>query len=211
MAAETTQTAQSGTTQAGTNPSTSSATTEKAAAIPVQREMGAGSSGMEVMNPMSVGPFAMMRAMMDDMDRVFGGSGSLGFGGLADALFSGRRRGRVRAAPLSQEALWLPAIDVSKRGDQLVVHAELPGLNASDINIEVDRGALTIAGERTQTSGDKFHSERSYGSFYRAIPLPENVDPDQIKATFQNGVLEVTMPAPKGEQERKKKIEVQSK
>jgi HSP20 family protein len=211
MATETTSpTAPSGTTQQAASPTTSSATTEKASTIPVQREMGASSStGTEVMEPVSMNPFAMMRAMMDDMDRVFGGS-SLGFGGLADALFSGRRRSRLRTAT-SQEALWLPAIDVSKRGDQLVVHAELPGLNASDINIEVDHGTLTIAGERTQTSGDKFHSERSYGSFYRAIPLPENVDPDDITATFQNGVLEVTMPAPKADQERKKKIDVVSK
>ena len=101
-----------------------------------------------------------------------------------------------------------PAIDVSKRDDQLVVHAELPGLNAKDVNVEVDGGTLTISGQRQQSSGDAVHSERSYGSFYRAIPLPENVDPDQIKATFTNGVLEVTMPAPKTEQQGRKKIEV---
>jgi HSP20 family protein len=114
-----------------------------------------------------------MRAMMDDM-------------------------GRLRAA--MTEALWLPAIDVSKRDDQLVVRAELPGLDAKDVNVEVDNGMLTISGER--------HSERSYGSFYRAIPLPENMDPNQIQATFANGVLEVTMPAPKMEQQGRRKIEV---
>ena len=101
-----------------------------------------------------------------------------------------------------------PAIDVWKRDDQLVVHAELPGYNAKDVNVEVDGGTLTISGERQQSSGDQYHSERSYGSFYRAIPLPENVDPDQIKATFTNGVLEVPMPAPKAEQQGRKKIEV---
>jgi HSP20 family protein len=101
-----------------------------------------------------------------------------------------------------------PAIDVSKRDDQLVVRAELPGFNSKDVNVEVDGGTLTISGERQQSSGDAYHSERSYGSFYRAIPLPENVDPDQIKATFTNGVLEVIMPAPKVEQQGRKKIEV---
>jgi HSP20 family protein len=163
---------------------------------------------MEVTRPMtSVNPFVLVRAMMDDMDRMFGGS-SLGFGGLADSLLGTRRRGLGR--PRTQEALWLPAIDVSKRGDQLVVHAELPGLTAKDVNIEVENGTLIMSGERQRTSGDAYHSERIYGAFYRAIPLPENVDPNQIRATFQNGVLEVTMPQPKVEQERKKKIEVQA-
>lgn len=201
MAGETSQSDQSGTSM------------ERESRIPVQREtsntdsstdMGAGT---EMARPATVSPFAMMRAMMDDMDRMFGGTG-LGFGGgLADSLFGSRRRGMLR--PRSQDALWLPAIDVSKRGDQLVVHAELPGLNAKDVNVEVDNGTLTISGERHQSTGDQYHSERSYGSFYRAIPLPENVDADAIKATFQNGVLEVTMPSPKPEQEKKRKIEVQ--
>lgn len=177
----------------------SQAATERSSNIPVEREVAV------TQRPTSVSPFALMRAMMDDMDRMFGGS-SLGFRGLADRLFGARSLGRLRAA--TQEALWLPAIDVSKRDDQLVVHAELPGLNAKDVNVEVDNGTLTISGERLQASGDAYHSERSYGSFYRAIPLPENVDPDQIKATFTNGVLEVTMPAPKAEQQGRRKIEV---
>ena len=178
-------------------PSTSA--TERSSNIPVEREVEVPRT------PTSVSPFALMRAMMDDMDRMFGGS-SLGFRGLTDRLMGNRSLGRLR--PSSQEALWLPAIDVSKRDDQLVVHAELPGLNAKDVNVEIDQGTLTISGERTQSSGDQYHSERSYGSFYRAIPLPENVDPDQIKATFTNGVLEVTMPTPRPESQSKRKIEV---
>jgi HSP20 family protein len=175
--------------EAHTQVTPSPSATERSANIPVEREVE-----VPPQRPSSVSPFALMRAMMDDMDRMFGGS-SLGFRGLTDRLFRNR-------------SLWLPAIDVSKRDDQLVVHAELPGLNANDVNVEVDSGTLTISGERTQSSGDQYHSERSYGSFYRAIPLPENVDPDQIKATFTNGVLEVTMPAPKMDQPGRKKIEV---
>ena len=177
------------------------APTERSSNIPVEREV----SVPQQQQPTSVSPFALMRAMMDDMDRMFGGS-SLGFRGLADRLLGNRSLVKTRMA--TQDALWLPAIDVSKRDDQLVVHAELPGLNATDVNVEVDGGTLTISGERHQSTGDAYHSERSYGSFYRAIPLPENVDPDQIKATFTNGVLEVTMPAPKAEQQARKKIEV---
>lgn len=183
--------------QTQVTPNTSA--TERSSNIPVEREVQIPPT------PTSVSPFALMRAMMDDMDRMFGGS-SLGFRGLTDRLMGTRSLGRLRSA--TQEALWLPAIDVSKRDDQLVIHAELPGLNAKDVNVEVDNGTLTISGERTQSSGDQYHSERSYGSFYRAIPLPENVDPNQIKATFTNGVLEVTMPAPQAEQQGRKKIEV---
>ena len=182
--------------QTQATPSTSA--TERSSTIPVEREVA-------VPQPSSVSPFAIMRAMMDDMDRMFGGS-SLGFRGLASRLLGTRSLGQLRSP--TQDALWLPAVDVSKRDDQIVVHAELPGLNAKDVNVEVDNGTLTISGQRQQSSGDAVHSERSYGSFYRAIPLPENVDPDQIKATFTNGVLEVTMPAPKMEQPGRKKIEV---
>ncbi len=188
-------------TQVTPNPSATERT-ERSSNIPVEREVDVP---QQQQRPASVSPFAMMRAMMDDMDRMFGGS-NLGLRGLTDRLFGNRSIGRLR--PSSQDALWLPAIDVSKRDDNLVVHAELPGLNAKDVNVEVDNGTLTISGERTQSTGDQYHSERSYGSFYRAIPLPENVDPDQIKATFTNGVLEVTMPAPKSEQQGRKKIEV---
>ncbi len=175
--------------------------TERPSNIPVEREVS-----VPQQQPTSVSPFSLMRAMMDDMDRMFGGGSGLGFRGLAERLLGARPLGRLRAA--TQEALWLPAVDVSKRDDQLVVHAELPGLNAKDVDVEVDGGTLIISGQRQQTSGDAVHSERSYGSFYRAIPLPENVDPDQIKATFTNGVLEVTMPAPKTDQQGRRKIEV---
>jgi HSP20 family protein len=207
------QSAPAGATQNTGSTTTGTTTTDRESQIPVQRETREGSressmergTGMEMTHPFSANPFTMMRAMMDDMDRVFGRTG-LGFGGLADALLGTRRRSLMR--PTTQEALWLPAIDISKRNDQLVVHAELPGLSAKDINIEVDNGALVISGERKQEATDAYHSERIYGSFYRAIPLPENVDPNQINATFQNGVLEVTMPQPKVEQERRKKIEV---
>jgi HSP20 family protein len=118
----------------------------------------------------------------------------------------------TRSTPATERSSAIPVErDVSVPQQQqpaIVVHVELPGFNAKDLNVEVDAGTLTISGERQQSSGDAHHSERSYGSFYRAIPLPENVDPDQIKATFTNGVLEVTMPAPKSVQQGRKKIEV---
>jgi len=137
-------------------------------------------------------PFTLMRQFMQDLDELF------------DA-FSGRRPNG------QQDAAWLPAVEVAERDGQLVVRADVPGLSKDQIRVEVEDGQLIISGERTQENEEKgegfVRSERTYGSFYRAIPLPEGVDPEQAKATFANGVLEITMPeapAPKGQ-----RVEVQ--
>lgn len=137
-------------------------------------------------------PFTLMRQFMQDLDELF------------DA-FSGRR-------PSGQpEAAWLPAVEVAERNGQLVVRADVPGLSKDQIKVEVEDGQLIISGERKQEHEEKgegfLRSERTYGSFYRAIPLPEGVDPEQAKATFTNGVLEITMPAP--HRMPAKRIEVQ--
>jgi HSP20 family protein len=93
----------------------------------------------------------------------------------------------------------LPPVEVSERG-QLVIRAELPGLAKKDVRVEVREDAITIQGERRQERQEKrkgfFRSERSYGSFFRQVPLPEGTDSASAKATFKDGVLEVTMPAP---------------
>jgi HSP20 family protein len=81
-----------------------------------------------------------------------------------------------------------------------VVRADLPGLKREDVNIEVRDDELILSGERRseheESEGGYYRSERSYGSFYRSIPLPEGVDADTAKARFDNGVLEITMQAP---------------
>jgi HSP20 family protein len=95
---------------------------------------------------------------------------------------------------------WLPSLEVGERGGRLVVRADLPGLTKDDVKVEVRDDALTIEGERRQEREEKrkglYRSERTYGRFYRQVPLPEGVDAEQAKASFRNGVLEVTMPAP---------------
>ena len=79
------------------------------------------------------------------------------------------------------------------------------------MNVEFEDGQLVISGERRQEHeerrGGVYRSERSYGTFYRSIPLPDGVNPEQAKAAFKNGVLEITMPAP--ERPRAKRIEIQ--
>jgi HSP20 family protein len=94
--------------------------------------------------------------------------------------------------------MWSPAIEVSERGNNLVVCAELPGLNKDDVRVEATDDELIIEGERKQEytgeEGGIRRTERRYGHFYRAIPLPENAKAEQANARFNNGVLEVTIP-----------------
>jgi HSP20 family protein len=98
------------------------------------------------------------------------------------------------------EKAWAPPVEVSERGGELVIRAELPGLTKKDVHVEIHDDAITIEGERRQERAEKgkgfYRSERSYGSFFRQIPLPEGTDPASAKATFKDGLLEVSVPAP---------------
>jgi HSP20 family protein len=119
--------------------------------------------------------------------------------------------------PRRHEALetWTPQIELSQQNNELVVRADLPGLKKEDVNIDVSDEAITISGERRQEteseSGGLYRSERSYGSFYRTIPLPKGTIGDQAKATFKDGVLEIRVPAPPEQVTRGRRIEIQDK
>jgi HSP20 family protein len=108
-----------------------------------------------------------------------------------------------------------PAINVNERSDRIEVTAELPGLTEEDIDIQLTRDVLTVKGEKKEEveeeEGNYYRRERRYGSFVRNIPLPsETVDVDQVKATFSNGVLVVTLPKLEPEQEVSKRIKVKA-
>ncbi len=107
---------------------------------------------------------------------------------------------------------WEPTADVYEKDDNLIVKAELPGVKKEDIDIELDQESLIIRGERHgehEVRDEQFYrSERSYGSFYRRLPVPEGVRPDQIHASFADGVLEVRMPKPKEVEAKRQKINV---
>ena len=141
----------------------------------------------------SSSPFAMLDRFAQEMDRVFD---DFGFGR------SWMRPGSAPWPGLSQQSgfLWSPQIEVSQRNNELVVHADLPGVKKDDVSIEVTDDAITISGERRQEQESEregiYRSERSYGTFCRTIPLPEGAMTDQAKATFKDGVLEITIPAP---------------
>lgn len=130
---------------------------------------------------LSMSPFAMARRIFDEMDRTFGG---------------------MRWPELRGESgeSWWPSVEVVKQNGNLVVRADLPGMNKEDVKVEVADGSLVIQGERKreqeETGKGFYRSERSYGSFSRSISLPEGAQSEQARANFNNGVLEVSIPCP---------------
>lgn len=108
---------------------------------------------------------------------------------------------------------WSPAIDVEERNGQLEVHAELPGVKPEDVKVELTDDTLIIHGqrkyEREHKAGQAYRSERRYGEFYRAIPLPEGVNAEQAKAHFRDGILQINVPVPQ-QASKRREIPVQS-
>jgi HSP20 family protein len=106
---------------------------------------------------------------------------------------------------------WIPAMDLVETDDHYVLTADLPGLSEGDINLEFEGDTLTLSGERKSESVERkegfYRVERATGSFSRSLTLPEGVDPEAVKATFDKGVLEVRIPKP--EQRKPKKVSIQ--
>lgn len=132
----------------------------------------------------SLAPSRIMRRMTRELERAAG-----------DLAFTGRETG------------WLPAVEVSQSDGKLRVQAELPGLAPEDVRVEIGDNEIVIQGERrvehdVNRRGVRL-TEREYGVFYRTIPLPEGAQVDQAKASFQNGLLEVTVPIPQRASQRR--------
>jgi HSP20 family protein len=93
---------------------------------------------------------------------------------------------------------WTPAVDIYEDENQLVLTAEIPGIDEKDVEIKIEDNLLSIHGERKlekETKQENYHRvERAYGSFYRSFTLPNTVDQDKIHAEHENGVLKITMP-----------------
>jgi HSP20 family protein len=141
------------------------------------------------------GPFGFMDRMAEEMDRTF------------DRLF----RDFGGAGSRTREGIWAPRVEAFQKGDQYLVRAELPGLKKEDINVDVTDDAITIQGERRSEHEEERegyrHSEVSYGQFYRTIPLPEGAIAESAKASFKDGLLQVTVQAPP-EASRGRRIEI---
>ena len=108
---------------------------------------------------------------------------------------------------------WLPSVDISETEDKLLIKAELPGLEAEDVNVSISGDILTIKGEKKKEEEEKdehhHYVERYSGSFQRVFQLPTAVKGDKVEATFEKGVLKVTLP--KVEEAKKKEIEIKVK
>jgi len=158
-------------------------------------------------------PFSLMRRMAEDMDRLFEdfGFGLPGFA-LAPMQSNPSLQRRAGAANTFPRAGWMPQIETFRRGDKLVLRADLPGLRKEDVSVEIEDGILTISGERSNEDVDDrdgyFHSERSYGQFQRSLALPEGVTGDSVDATFKDGVLELTIPVPKQAEASRKRVQI---
>jgi len=132
-------------------------------------------------------PFALLSMMTDQMDRAFGRVQGSGFSG-------------------GQQS-WMPALETREKDGNLIVCADLPGVDQKDVKVELNEDVLTIEGERRREheegEGGSHRTERSYGRFYRAIQLPQGAQADQVKAEFKNGVLEVKIPVPQQQTNRR--------
>ena len=145
-------------------------------------------------------PFSLMRRLSDDMDRI-----------LEDAVGL-RRFPRLFRSFDFPETRWTPAIEVFERKGEFIVRAELPGMSKEHVTVEVSDGELVLKGERKEEKEQKqkgyYACERTYGAFYRAVPLPEGVKADEAKATFKDGVLEISMPAAKAPEKHGRQLEI---
>jgi HSP20 family protein len=140
-----------------------------------------------------IAPFREFERMRRDMDRFW------------DSFLEGGLRRRT-----GEGGEWSPSLDVTETKNELVVKAEVPGMDPKDIDISLSDGVLTIKGEKKREKEEKeadYHLvERSYGSFARLVQLPKGVESDKISASYKNGILRITLP--KSEEAKKKEIKI---
>lgn len=165
-------------------------------------ERSTGEKGLARSQPGGLSsPFSMMRRLSDDMERIF-----------EDNSWGTYKFPRLFRNLDLTTTRWTPDIEAFERKGEFVVRADLPGMTKDNIKVEVSDGDLVIQGERNEEKEQKdkgyYACERSYGAFYRAVPLPEGVKADEAKATFKDGVLEVAMPAAKAPDKHGRQLEI---
>jgi HSP20 family protein len=140
-------------------------------------------------------PFAEMADLRREMDHIFG------------EFF-----GRTPSSMAATEAMWSPLVDIHETKDSFLLMAELPGVKQEDVEVSVEGDTLTLKGERkreAEVKEDQYHRiERSYGRFERSILLPSVVDPNRVKATYRDGVLEIQLP--KKEEAKPKAVKIEA-
>src|SRR5919205_392593 len=138
-------------------------------------------------------PFRELRLLQDEVNRLFSSNMSRSFDD----------EGLMRGA-------WMPSVDIYENKDQIVLEAELPGMNREDFDLTIENNVLTLRGERRfekKDDSDTFHRvERSYGSFTRSFTLPQTISAEGATAEYKNGVLRVVLH--KREEVKPRRIEV---
>jgi HSP20 family protein len=141
-------------------------------------------------------PFRDLVAVQDRLNRIF------------DDTFRGNPRGTEEDWALGGQ--WAPSVDIFEHEGNLVLRAELPGIEPKDVDVRVENNVLTLRGERkfeSEVKREKYHRvERAYGTFSRSFTLPNVVDTEKIKAEYKDGVLQVTLP--QREEAKPKQIQV---
>jgi len=140
-------------------------------------------------------PFRDLRTLQEEVNRLFTGNVARAFDD------EGIARGS-----------WSPNVDIYENKDQIVLEAELPGMNREDFDVSVENNIITLRGERhfeKKEDSDNYHRvERAYGSFTRSFTLPNTVSAEGASADYSNGVLRVTVP--KREETKARRIEIKS-
>ena len=138
-------------------------------------------------------PFRELRSLQDEVNRLFNTGVSR----------SGNGEDIVRGA-------WSPSVDIFENQDKIVLEAELAGMKPEEVDISIENNVITLKGERkfekTEDKDNYHRVERSYGSFVRSFTLPRTVVSDEAEASFDNGVLSITLP--KREEAKARKIEI---
>jgi HSP20 family protein len=140
-------------------------------------------------------PFQELDRFRRDFDELF------------DRFLGGRGNLPSRAAAV------FPAVESFVHEGKLVIHVDLPGIDPKDVEVTVSGNTLTLSGKREHKREEKnrnyLHREVTYGSFERTVELPEGCNASEIKASYRNGVLELTVPMPKGAMARKVPIQIE--
>jgi len=136
----------------------------------------------------TTGPFRTLERFAEEVNRIFD---DFGLG-----------RGGTRVSGYEGAMTWAPRVDVSQHKGELIIRADLPGVDKDEVKINMTEDTVTIHGERHRAQEEErdgvYRSERSYGAFYRSVALPPGTASDQAKASFKDGVLEIRMPAAPG-------------
>ena len=138
-------------------------------------------------------PFQELRRMREEMDRMFEG---------------------MMPSPTWAAPMMAPAVDVYEKDGNIIVKADVPGLKKDDLEVTATEDSISLKGEfkkeeKVEEQGF-YRQERRFGRFFRTIPMPTAINPDQVKASFKEGVIEVTAPKAEAEKAKEKKVPIEA-